>query len=75
MWNIVDIFMKISFQIAHALKHLKAAGIVHADLKLDNVMLVDQLREPYRVKLIDFGLARQVSTAKWGSYVQTRPYR
>ncbi|XP_047198321.1 filaggrin-like [Hippoglossus stenolepis] len=62
-------------QVAHALKHLKAAGIVHADLKLDNVMLVDQLREPYRVKVIDFGLACQVSTAMLGSYVQTRPYR
>ncbi|XP_060951834.1 homeodomain-interacting protein kinase 1-like [Limanda limanda] len=62
-------------QIAHALNHLKAAGIVHADLKLDNIMLVDQLREPFRVKVIDFGLACEVSAAKLGSYIQTRPYR
>ncbi|XP_035004943.2 homeodomain-interacting protein kinase 2-like [Hippoglossus stenolepis] len=62
-------------QIAHALNHLKAAGIVHADLKLDNIMLVDHLREPFRVKVIDFGLACEVSAAKLGSYIQTRPYR
>ncbi|XP_053277900.1 homeodomain-interacting protein kinase 2 [Pleuronectes platessa] len=62
-------------QIAHALNHLKAAGIVHADLKLDNVMLVDQLREPFRVKVIDFGLAFDVSAAKLGSHIQTLPYR
>ncbi|XP_019965040.2 homeodomain-interacting protein kinase 1-like [Paralichthys olivaceus] len=62
-------------QIAHALKHLMAAGIVHADLKLDNVMLVDQLREPFRVKVIDFGLSREASDAKLKTYIQTRPYR
>ncbi|XP_069393733.1 homeodomain-interacting protein kinase 3-like isoform X1 [Paralichthys olivaceus] len=62
-------------QIAHALKHLKAVGIIHADLKLENIVLVDQLREPFRVKVIDFGLACDVSAAKLGSYIQTRPYR
>lgn len=74
-WNLVDIFMKLTFQIAHALKHLKAVGIIHADLKLENIVLVDQLREPFRVKVIDFGLACDVSAAKLGSYIQTRPYR
>ncbi|CAB1415797.1 unnamed protein product [Pleuronectes platessa] len=62
-------------QLAHALNHLKAAGIVHSDLKLDNVMLVDHLREPLRVKLIDFGLAFEVSAAKLGSHLQARSYR
>ncbi|XP_069395173.1 dual specificity tyrosine-phosphorylation-regulated kinase 1A-like isoform X2 [Paralichthys olivaceus] len=55
--------------------HLKAAGIVHADLKLDNVMLVNQLREPFRVKVIDFGLAREPSDAKLKAYIQTLSYR
>lgn len=62
-------------QIANALSHLKAAGIIHADLKLENVMLVDHVREPFKVKLIDFGLAFEVSAATLGSHVQTRPYR
>ncbi|XP_062256508.1 dual specificity tyrosine-phosphorylation-regulated kinase mbk-1-like [Platichthys flesus] len=62
-------------QVAQALKHLKAVGIIHTDLKMDNIMLVDQLRQPYRVKLIDFGLAHEVSAAVTGSYLQPRAYR
>ncbi|XP_058471765.1 uncharacterized protein LOC131445016 [Solea solea] len=62
-------------QLANALNHLKTVGIVHADLKLENVMLVNQLREPYRVKVIDFGLAVEVSAAEVGLNIQTHPYR
>ncbi|KAA8586107.1 hypothetical protein FQN60_007676 [Etheostoma spectabile] len=62
-------------QLATALGHLKAAGIIHADLKLANVMLVNHVREPFRVKVIDFGLAGDVSAAKRGSYIQTRHFR
>ncbi|XP_035489622.1 homeodomain-interacting protein kinase 3-like isoform X2 [Scophthalmus maximus] len=62
-------------QLATALGHLKAAGIAHADLKLENVMLVNQLQQPFRVKLIDFGQACEVSAARVGSCIQTCPYR
>ncbi|XP_008323260.1 homeodomain-interacting protein kinase 1-like isoform X2 [Cynoglossus semilaevis] len=62
-------------QLANALNHLKAARIIHADLKLENVMLVNQQLEPYRVKVIDFGLATSVRFAKVGAYIQTRPFR
>uniref|UniRef100_A0A3B4FC21 Protein kinase domain-containing protein n=2 Tax=Pundamilia nyererei TaxID=303518 RepID=A0A3B4FC21_9CICH len=65
----------IVIQIALALSHLKSIGTIHADLKLENVMLVNNPQEPYRVKLIDFGLACETSAAKVGSYIQTRPYR
>lgn len=65
----------MTFQIANALCHFKVAGIIHADLKLENVMLVNHGREPYRVKVIDFGLACDVSATELGSYLQTRPYR
>lgn len=67
--------MLITFQLANALNHLKAARIIHADLKLENVMLVNQQLEPYRVKVIDFGLATSVRFAKVGAYIQTRPFR
>ncbi|KAK9527472.1 hypothetical protein VZT92_014032 [Zoarces viviparus] len=62
-------------QLANALDHLKVARIIHADLKLENIMLVNHAQEPYRVKVIDFGLASDVSAAKLGSYLQSRPYR
>nr|XP_043874600.1 homeodomain-interacting protein kinase 1-like [Solea senegalensis] len=65
----------IVHQLANALHHLKAAKIIHADLKLENVMLVNQQQEPFRVKVIDFGLSAPESGHAVGSYVQSRPYR
>ncbi|XP_030600143.1 homeodomain-interacting protein kinase 3-like [Archocentrus centrarchus] len=65
----------IVVQMAVALKHLKSVGIIHADLKLQNVMLVNHQQEPYRIKVIDFGLACETSAATVGSYIQSRPYR
>ncbi|KAK9517641.1 hypothetical protein VZT92_022992 [Zoarces viviparus] len=62
-------------QLANALDHLKVARIIHADLKLDNIMLVNHAQEPFRVKVIDFGLAGEVSAARQGSYLQIHPYR
>ncbi len=50
---IIKLMTLITFQLATALNHLKAVEIIHADLKLENVMLVDHVREPYRVKVID----------------------
>ena len=37
-----------------ALLKLKHLGLIHADLKPENIMLVDPVRFPYRVKVIDF---------------------
>ncbi|XP_077451066.1 homeodomain-interacting protein kinase 3-like [Stigmatopora argus] len=62
-------------QLADMLDQLKIYQIIHADLKLENVMLVNQMQQPYKIKVIDFGLAAQVSTTKQGSLVQTLPYR
>ncbi|XP_058468381.1 homeodomain-interacting protein kinase 2-like [Solea solea] len=62
-------------QLANALNYLRAARIIHADLKLENVMLVNQQVEPYRVKVIDFGLSSDVRFTTVGSYIQTRPFR
>lgn len=49
--------------------------IIHADLKLDNVMLVNHQQAPFKIKLIDFGLAYDRSAVVLGSYAQTRFYR
>ncbi|KAL7378482.1 hypothetical protein ABVT39_014504 [Epinephelus coioides] len=46
-------------QLAIALNALKTTGLIHTDIKIDNIMLVDREEKPLRVKLIDFGLAQQ----------------
>lgn len=63
------------FQLARALEFLKAARFMHADIKLENVMLVNHQEEPFRVKLIDFGLAEKVSNVEKGQTLQTLSYR
>ncbi|XP_056279990.1 homeodomain-interacting protein kinase 1 isoform X3 [Pseudoliparis swirei] len=62
-------------QVATALMKLKSLGLIHADLKPENIMLVDPSRQPYRVKVIDFGSASHVSTAVCSTYLQSRYYR
>nr|XP_055044339.1 homeodomain-interacting protein kinase 1-like isoform X3 [Misgurnus anguillicaudatus] len=62
-------------QVSTALLKLKSLGLIHADLKPENIMLVDPNRQPYRVKVIDFGSASHVSKAVCSTYLQSRYYR
>ncbi|KAI4823432.1 hypothetical protein KUCAC02_012016 [Chaenocephalus aceratus] len=56
--------------LATAFDTLKSIGLIHTDLKLDNVMLVDHQVQPLRVKLIDFGLVVKTSEVWKGLVVQ-----
>jgi len=50
--------------IAGALEHCNKHGIIHRDIKLENIMLCAE--NPYAVRIIDFGLAVQLPLDKDG---------
>lgn len=62
-------------QLLVALKTLWNVGVLHTDIKPDNVMLVNSKEQPLRIKLIDFGLAILISKAKPGMLTQPIGYR
>ncbi|MBN3319080.1 HIPK4 kinase, partial [Atractosteus spatula] len=67
----------VARQLLGALARLKELSVIHADLKPENVMLVDHGRWPFRVKLIDFGSASIFSEVRFvrEPYIQSRFYR
>jgi tRNA A-37 threonylcarbamoyl transferase component Bud32 len=58
-----DQVIAILLQICDALIAAHAAGVVHRDLKLDNVFLIDNPEEPAtpKAKLLDWGIAKVMS--------------
>uniref|UniRef100_A0AAZ3S3T1 Protein kinase domain-containing protein n=1 Tax=Oncorhynchus tshawytscha TaxID=74940 RepID=A0AAZ3S3T1_ONCTS len=67
----------ITCQMIKALAKLKELAIIHADLKPENIMIVDHCRHPFSVKLIDFGSASIFSEVHFVKepYIQSRFYR
>jgi tRNA A-37 threonylcarbamoyl transferase component Bud32 len=55
-----DLVIAILLQICDALIAAHSAGVVHRDLKLDNVFLIDNPDDPPtpKVKLLDWGIAK-----------------
>jgi tRNA A-37 threonylcarbamoyl transferase component Bud32 len=58
-----ELVISILMQVCDALIAAHNAGIVHRDLKLDNVFLVDNPEDPAtpKVKLLDWGIAKVMS--------------
>ncbi len=54
--------IRICSQICSALSHAHNKSVVHRDLKPGNIMLQDLEDYPDFVKIVDFGLAKRVST-------------
>src|SRR5688572_24894453 len=49
---------EITADLCEALAHAHARGVVHRDIKPQNVIVADQRRAGHRAKLMDFGIAR-----------------
>uniref|UniRef100_A0A8C6KSV5 Protein kinase domain-containing protein n=1 Tax=Nothobranchius furzeri TaxID=105023 RepID=A0A8C6KSV5_NOTFU len=65
----------IAQQMLVSLQTLESLKIVHSDIKPDNIMLVNQKSHPFKVKLIDFGLALKKSKMRTGLNLQNERYR
>ena len=64
----------IMAQLARALRHMHAYGVIHRDVKLANILLHSSMGSPMRVLLCDYGMARCLELAKTPR-LQTQPYR
>lgn len=65
----------LSLQLLEALDTLNVLGILHTDIKPDNIMFVNVHDQPLRVKLIDFGAALPASQVQLGMELQPAGYR
>lgn len=72
---VICITVSLNFQVLKALYKLKQLRLIHADLKPENIMLVDPINQPFRVKVIDFGSGSHVDKAVTNTYLQSRYYR
>jgi serine/threonine protein kinase len=56
----VERAMHVLKHVLRGLDHIHSAGIVHRDIKLDNVMLVEVDGDPDFAKILDFGIAKTI---------------
>ena len=62
-------------QLLVALDALQNLGVIHMDIKPDNIMVVDRGDPNINIKLIDFGLAMTTTEVQIGTVVQPIGYR
>uniref|UniRef100_A0A3B3IMH3 Protein kinase domain-containing protein n=1 Tax=Oryzias latipes TaxID=8090 RepID=A0A3B3IMH3_ORYLA len=65
----------IAQQMLVALSGLESINVLHGDIKPDNIMFVDQITNPLKLKLIDFGLAVNPQELNVGTQMQINPFR
>jgi len=55
--------LDIAIAVARSLGEAHAQGLVHRDLKPENIMLQEMLGDTAQIKVLDFGIVKQNSTA------------
>ena len=65
---------EILFKLTHAISHCHSRGIVHRDMKAENVLFETKSSNKNDVKIIDFGLARKRGDHNLHSSVGTPCY-
>ncbi|MCJ7577174.1 MAG: serine/threonine-protein kinase, partial [candidate division Zixibacteria bacterium] len=71
IWLESEKLYRFIWQICDILEYLHLRGIVHCDLKPDNLKITDQL---FNLKLLDFGLSEQIGTRRKKTAKGTLPY-
>ena len=50
----------IIYSLTNAVLHCHERGIVHRDIKLDNLLVIKEADMPFIIKLSDFGLSKKL---------------
>jgi serine/threonine-protein kinase len=58
--------IEISIQALHGLDHLHSMGLIHRDISPENIMLSQDHQGKLIVKVIDFGIAKQLTEGEGG---------
>lgn len=58
--------VEISIQALHGLEHLHSMGLIHRDISPENIMLSQDHHGKLLVKVIDFGIAKQLAEGDGG---------
>jgi serine/threonine protein kinase/TPR repeat protein len=64
--------LSVASQVAQALEAANTIGLIHRDVKPSNIMAIKSRRESLRIKLIDFGLAKNINPLSGESSFSSR---
>jgi serine/threonine-protein kinase len=68
----------IVLQVAEALHYIHKQGVVHCDIKTENILISEEEHEGKRsktvIKLLDFGLARSLTAARMSTSLSGTPH-
>lgn len=68
----------IVLQVSEALHYIHKQGVVHCDIKTENILLFDEEHEGKRsktvIKLLDFGLARSLTASRASTSLSGTPH-